>query len=1130
MTVSQLPIAHQWSLHSMQLVNWGCFDGHLRVEFAGPRQVTLITGSTGSGKSTLLDAHIVLMHNPSTALNRASNTTSHRSRSGETRNIVSYMRGVQGQTRDVDGERDVVLREGTVWSSIAETWRSTDGSVLTAISAFFSTQADTIRPQVRRDAWIAAEFDLRWLEPFATGQHLASPFPKRVMEKSYPGLQVVDSTVAQHRALWERLGIGDEDAGKNAMSLLYKVQAADAVQSVNDLFTKFVLDVPCTYARAEDAERHFQTLRESWDRVRVIDDQTARLSRIPDLWAQYEAGRDEVTLFTELNPSLEPSRSPFWKWRWDRESTALEEAEQAASREYRQADSDFVAAQRAADEREKEFQSIVATIGKNSALSELDGLEERIRSSEQTLGRVEKAHHDLKSKVGVVLTVPTDRAGYDRQRTASSAFQSSFEARRKAAEATWDGAKRDHWGLESQLNNLREDRRHFEGRQDVTDRDHDHIRNRYATLVGLEPHQLPFAGELMDMLPEHEAWRMAAEKVLGSTATSLLVPESSLVQFRRVANDELTAYRVPYLVVRNLDVAVLKGDPTTIAGRLQYRDHPYSGWLSKRVSRSAGHLCVDSPDQLGDLPAPYREAVTVQGQTATRDGGVVGGQMRHRPTIGFTPELALARIDDQIRAVRERLVPVVQAVEAAKRKLDGLVAQERAHSEFLDTDWDDIDVVGVTSARDTLLRRKEVLASDPSAARLIAERNEASTAFAAASALAVTREARKGDLQRAWADLSSRKDDAWDRLTELEDVPDLHTDRIDAMLADFRDDPDVPAPVASDFDPVAWRKFVKHLNDRYQTADGKRDNARLALTSTFDDYLREYRDSPGVEDLTSDPDRSYWQFHSILVRHRASGVEHAKTDFTKYAADYGGHELTTLSLAYQTERDNIDARLSEIRGALADQPYGPTPTGRVSIIARDGHTPAAVTQFRKDLHAATAGATSVLTYEEAVAKFERFDQLISQLSDAKQRDLLLDVRQHVVLEAQHLDGENLVSIHRDLGTKSGGETQELTMFIIAAAIRYKVGSLDEKTPRFAPVFMDEGLIKADPERTKRAVDVWTHLGFQPVIATTTDKHESISRSATVMLSVSKDPTNRSCIDAIIEATDDQFDPTAEASG
>src|SRR5699024_9742392 len=102
--------------------------------------------------------------------------------------------GVHGQTRDVDGERDMVLREGAVWSAMAETWRSTDGRTLTALSAFFSTANDTHRPSLRRDAWTADDFDLRWLEPFATGIHVEAPFPPRAMEKSYPGLSVVPST------------------------------------------------------------------------------------------------------------------------------------------------------------------------------------------------------------------------------------------------------------------------------------------------------------------------------------------------------------------------------------------------------------------------------------------------------------------------------------------------------------------------------------------------------------------------------------------------------------------------------------------------------------------------------------------------------------------------------------------------------------------------------------------------------------------------------------------------------------------------------------------------------------------------------------------------------------------------
>ena len=156
------------------------------------------------------------------------------------------------------------------------------------------------------------------------------------MEKAYHGLEVVPSTSALHRALWRRLGIGDEGDGMNAMRLLYKVQSADAVESVNDLFTKFVLDTPCTYAAAKEAAEHFARLKDSREKVRVIEDQTQRLSRISGLWGDYESGREEVAFFAGLAPSVSPEDTPFWKWRRDRECIALEAAEQAATREYLQ--------------------------------------------------------------------------------------------------------------------------------------------------------------------------------------------------------------------------------------------------------------------------------------------------------------------------------------------------------------------------------------------------------------------------------------------------------------------------------------------------------------------------------------------------------------------------------------------------------------------------------------------------------------------------------------------------------------------------------------------------------------------------------------------------------------------------
>ncbi len=860
---------------------------------------------------------------------------------------------------------------------------------------------------------------------------------------------------------------------------------------------------------------HFARLKESHEKVRVIEDQTHRLAPIERWWEPYETGREEVGFFAALAPLSVPEDSPFWKWRRDRECTALEDAEQAATSEYQRAVAAHRIAVTAADDLEAEWQRLSAATATNGALAALEGLEGQIQTTEQKRVRVSQDREDLQNAVESTLTIPQNVGGYDRQRIASTLFMHDFVAKKTAADERVFLAKQKVWELADQRRTLREQRQHFEGRRDVTDKDRDAVRTRYATLVGLPADQLPFAGELIDMLPEHERWRLAAEKVLGATATSLLVPAASLVEFRRIADTEQTQYRIPYLVVREAGQPVKDADPGTVAGRLQYRDHPYAGWLSARIARDARHLCVDSADDLGMLPAGHTEAVTINGQTVHRDGGVVGGQTRHRHTIGFSPEKVLAGLDSQIAEVEQLLGPADKAEADAKEAADRLTTQRDAHSRFLETAWDRIDLASLDRELKELRRRRSELASDPTAQLLLKQREQVRGALKDANQRADASQTKVKAVDTVRAQLADRKDAAWNHLASLDHLPDPDMARLDALLAEFRDNPDVESPTEADFSDPAWGRFVRYLLGRARAAGEARDSAREHLVQIFSDYLREYRNSAGVENLTSDPDKSYWEFHAIYERHTGSGVGGAKAEFTAYSAEYGGHELTTLSLAYQSERDLIEARLGEVRAALANQPYGPTPTGRVSIEIRDGHVSSEVSKFKGELRAATSGATTVLSYEEALAKFDTFDRLISQINDPKQRDQLLDVRRHILLEAQHRDNDCLVAFYRDLGAKSGGETQELTMFIIAAAIRYRIGSTDSQTPRFAPVFMDEGLIKADPERTRRAVNVWTQLGFQPIIATIADKHESVSQTATVILSVSKDFQNRSRIDAAV---------------
>jgi uncharacterized protein YPO0396 len=105
---------------------------------------------------------------------------------------------------------------------------------------------------------------------------------------------------------------------------------------------------------------------------------------------------------------------------------------------------------------------------------------------------------------------------------------------------------------------------------------------------------------------------------------------------------------------------------------------------------------------------------------------------------------------------------------------------------------------------------------------------------------------------------------------------------------------------------------------------------------------------------------------------------------------------------------------------------------------------------------------------------------------------LVDVRNHVRISAEKIDlDDKHVAVYDHIGEKSGGESQELVAFIVGAALRYQLGDAGATRPRYAPIFLDEALIKADAHFTGRAIGAWRGLGFQLIIGAPNDKHSAI---------------------------------------
>ena len=120
---NSLFVESQWQLESMQLVNFGPFDGYHLFEFKAGEETpatTVISGESGSGKSTLQDAFFEVM-----TRNGSYNTASNEggrggSLSSEKRSLIGYVRGKLEDIEDDNGNTVAqLLRDGSCnrWSA-----------------------------------------------------------------------------------------------------------------------------------------------------------------------------------------------------------------------------------------------------------------------------------------------------------------------------------------------------------------------------------------------------------------------------------------------------------------------------------------------------------------------------------------------------------------------------------------------------------------------------------------------------------------------------------------------------------------------------------------------------------------------------------------------------------------------------------------------------------------------------------------------------------------------------------------------------------------------------------------------------------------------------------------------------
>ncbi|WP_235834252.1 ATP-binding protein [Actinomadura logoneensis] len=1095
----------QWVARDLQLVNWGGYDGYHRVRFAPG--ATLFSGGSGSGKSTLMDSYIALLMPHTTPFNGASNGgVVGRPRGKDQRNVLSYARGKLDESR-ADGEtRSRVLRgDGRdTWSAIAMTWADRSGAVFTALRAWYvpsSARAldDVVAVRATRDD----AYDLRELDGPA-----AVRFTREAVTAT--GLTCFgtdrDFTARLHTAL----GIGAAGDGHKAVGLLGRIQAGQQITTVDALYKTMVLEEPSTLVLADEVVQQFDELSGTRERMITARRQVRALTPIRDHRDAIDGAVTRLQVIDGVGSFTDPT-SPAALWRHERRLDLLRTAERDLAARRRRAEDEVRETTALVESTETRRDAVLDTL-RASGGDRLDTALREIRRVEQRLAEVERARKRLDHVLEAVgATVSTGREFAALVETARKALADSDA--RKTAQNEFAEATAELKAAESELAGLQAERSAVKARRGNIPTDLNTARDLLADAAGLTPDDLPFVGELIEVRTEFEPWREAFNLALGGFATRMLIDIARLNTFREAINAVPLARRLQFEGVRTGMRDVVGLNDRTLPGRLDYRPSPFTAWLKSELAARFDFVCVETPKLL----MQHAKALTITGQTSQPGRGAHGGHGRAN-LLGFTNTRLLADLDRRIERARERRGDAAVRAAEAEQALNAFEERRTAYRTVTELSWDEVDVESVIAERERWEKVvTEVRDGNPEIDRLQREAEELKRRVTELTERVGGQKAEVKRLNARWEEIVDEVDGAQRALdTAAATGTEVGREHREYLAGLFDDAPDGGDPVTAlaEFD-AAHQRGVERMRADRRSAEETISRSRKALEETFSTFVERWPNP----NLGTDPDASYRDFDRLLTDLETSGLHELEAEWRDSLLKLSGNDLTSLDSELGAAVREIRDRIDPVNRILAELPFADD-DHRLRIDPQESHS-AVRARFRKELRDVRALIDKATTDAERERAYHRMARVIDRIRrTAPDFADLVDVRNHVRISAEKRDlAGRHVAVYDHIGEKSGGESQELVAFIVGAALRYQLGDAGAERPRYAPVFLDEALIKADAHFTGRAIGAWRGLGFQLIIGAPNDKHSAIEPHVDAEYLILKNAEGRSWAKPIVAVPD-----------
>ena len=1066
-------------LQRLEVYNWGTFDKNVWTFDIGSRNA-LLTGDIGSGKSTLVDAITTLVL-------PAHKISYNRAAGAETRerDLRSYVEGHYKSERNetTGASRPVGLRDTRHFSVILGIFANVDyGTTVTLAQVFRAREAGQGQPErffVVADSAMSISADFSDFGTELTG------LKRRLRDI---GARTYDTFPDYGKDFRRRLSIESEQA----MELFHQTVSMKAVDNLNDFVRSHMLEPFDTRTHIDSLVEHFENLTQAHEAVVRARNQLELLEPMMVALDSYDELSDRLAEIARQHEALpyyfaERTRSLYGR-RIEELTARLEEIDTELA-----AQNSVLAALRT---NETSLNIQIAGNGGDRLAAIGDEIERHQQEKPRRQERLERFNQSLEGagldRIGNAVQFAAAREQGAVRRTEIEREQA--EVQNRLTEERFDLRKvdEDAKAINSELRSL-------QSRPTNLPSSSLELRAGLCADLDIDPDELPFAGELIQVRAEASEWEGAAERVLHSFALSLLVPNRHYEAVASWIDERHLGARVVYYRVPAVTAAATAADRRTghplLSDMLVIKpDSGLGTWLSGELGRRANHACVDT---IADFRS-VAKAVTRAGQIKDRERHEKDDRRRiddrREYVLGWSNQQKIDAMIEHARALHHRQSELSATVEELTRtgsavagrlqslaRLDGYTAWE-------DLDWESL----VNKIADLNSERERILAASNQLAALTEELQRVRKQIGDCDATLEDRQKQKGgaESQQLAAEAELARVDhilSDPRAAEIaaetfEAIEVLVASRLGQMATDTAAMTDTHQAVGS------------NLRDEQSKALSTQNRVGQRIIALMGEFRTSYPQETSELDVSVEAGSEYRQHHQRVAE---DDLPRFEQEFKDYLNQNTIRDIAGFSAQLNKQEKLIRDRIETINGSLVDIDYN---DGRYIRLVPD-HTPNTdVREFRTELAACTddiVGTGKSEQYSEQ--KFLQVKRIIDRFKgregmsdlDRNWTRRVTDVRQWFVFSASERwrDDDREYEHYTDSAGKSGGQKEKLAYTILAASLAYQF-KLDwgaERSKAFCFVVIDEAFSRGSEVSTRYALSLFTRLGLQLLIVTPLQK-------------------------------------------